>query len=248
MLENDYSEFKTYSLKNKKKSISSMNSIPEFKNNYEDYIRKSIIITNVTCFLLGINFLIKKDFYFNKNYQYIQRKSLIIFIIIFSLGVLGTFILSFIISLIIYSISKVKSCIFSKKEENLSNNSNEINVNNNENQLLLNEKVDTVSLLPYTLTITIILTILFYILGFPFSFYLIYTLLKNNFYSSFFNFYLLYLFLLINNIEGAIFIFVLIFILVVKSKENNRKESLNYDEDNMEKYFIEIKDAINLAK
>ena len=111
------------------------------------------------------------------------------------------------------------------------------------NQIL--ENANNISIINYTLTISIFLTILLYVLGLPFSFYLIVALICNKFYYNIINFFIIYVFMIINGFSGSIFLFVLYSFI----KSNSlRKISFSFNEDHLISVYQEIDDAINLAK
>ena len=103
-------------------------------------------------------------------------------------------------------------------------------------------------MIPYTFSICVLLTILLYLFGFPFSWYLIYALICNNIYCQFYQFFLLYFFIFINNISGAIFLFISFIFIHVRRQNSLRKLSFNYDEDNLMAVYKEVKDAMDLGK
>ena len=201
--------------------------------------------------ILGLYILLNNSFYFNAKYNFSYSSILYYYILIYTLGLIGIFILSFCITLFIKLISSIKKCF---KQNNKDNNDilkeKEILLDDNYNSILSNEleNSDNIATIPYTLSICIFLGIILYLIGFPFSFYLIYILFQNNYYYKISEFIGLYLFILINDISGGIFLFVLISFIRNKTPNSLRKMSFAYDEDNLMNAYKEVEDAINLAK
>jgi hypothetical protein len=233
----------------KKYTVNTIDSLPEFDNKL--YLSKIIIIMSFLSLILGLYILLNNSFYFNAKYNFSYSSILYYYILIYTLGLIGIFILSFCITLFIKLISSIKKCF----EQNSKDNNDilkekEILLDDNYNSILSNEleNSDNIATIPYTLSICIFLGIILYLIGFPFSFYLIYILFQNNYYYKISEFVGLYLFILINDISGGIFLFVLISFIRNKTQNSLRIMSFAYDEDNLMNAYKEVKDAINLAK
>ena len=233
----------------RKYTVNTIDSLPEFDNKL--YLSKIIIIMSFLSLILGLYILLNNSFYFNAKYNFSYSSILYYYILIYTLGLIGIFILSFCITLFIKLISSIKKCF---KQNNKDNNDilkeKEILLDDNYNSILSNEleNSDNIATIPYTLSICIFLGIILYLIGFPFSFYLIYILFQNNYYYKISEFIGLYLFILINDISGGIFLFVLISFIRNKTPNSLRKMSFAYDEDNLMNAYKEVEDAINLAK
>ena len=233
----------------RKYTVNTIDSLPEFDNKL--YLSKTIIIMSFLSLILGLYILLNNSFYFNPKYNFSYSSILYYYILIYTLGLIGIFILSFCITLFIKLISSIKKCF---KQNNKDNNDilkeKEILLDDNYNSILSNEleNSDNIATIPYTLSISIFLGIILYLIGFPFSFYLIYILFQNNYYYKILEFIGLYLFILINDISGGIFLFVLISFIRIKTQNSLRKMSFVYDEDNLMNAYKEVEDAINLAK
>ena len=165
----------------KKYTVNTIDSLPEFDNKL--YLSKIIIIMSFLSLILGLYILLNNSFYFNAKYNFSYSSILYYYILIYTLGLIGIFILSFCITLFIKLISSIKKCF---KQNNKDNNDilkeKEILLDDNYNSILLNEleNSDNIATIPYTLSICIFLGIILYLIGFPFSFYLIYILFQNN--------------------------------------------------------------------
>ena len=233
-------QLKKYLSFRKRYTVNSIDSLPDFDNKL--YLSKIIIINSFCSIFLGLYILFNSSFYFDIKYNFSHKFLLFYYTLIFTFGIFGILIISFFFSLIIKSISSIKKC-FRKSNKN---NNEEILLDNN--TLLLNdlENSDNIAIIPYTLSICIFLGIILYLIGFPFSFYLIYIMIRNEYYYKFNEFFVLYLFIFINEISGGIFIFVLYSFIKAKTQSSFRITSFDYDEDNLMNAYKEVKDAINL--
>ena len=234
----------------KKYTVNSIDSVPEFQE--KAYLSKIIVSMSFLSSLIGIYILLNKEYYLNSNINFLLYTKLYYYIIIYTLGLIGVLFTSFFLALIIKLISSIKKCLKSKNNEIEKENilidkeEEESEDDNFLTQILQN--ADNISMVPYTFSICVLLTIILYVVGFPISWYLIYNLLIDNVYSNYYKFFILYLFIFINSISGAIFMFVLIIFIKSKRKNSLRKLSFTYDEDNLIAVYKEVKDAIDKAK
>ena len=67
------------------------------------YVRITLIITDIITLGLGIYMLLNFNFFFNENYNFNFRKLLLIYIYIYAPSAIGIFIVSFILSLFVYT-------------------------------------------------------------------------------------------------------------------------------------------------
>lgn len=239
-----------YLLYKRKFTVNSIYSLPEYHNKL--YLSKIIISLSFISLILGLYILFNGSFYFNPRYKFNQYLLLYYYTLIFTFGIFGLLFISFIVTLIIKLIKLIKNCFRNKSEDDYETlEEKEINLNEkiSDNNILLNEleNADNIAIIPYTLSICIFLSIILYLIGLPFSFYLIYILLRNNIYYKFFQFLVLYLFIIINDTSGAIFLLVLISFIKTKTQNSYRKMPFSFDEDNLTAAYKEVKDAINLA-
>ena len=230
----------------RKYTINSIDSFPEFRNKL--YLSKIIISISILSLILGVYILIKGNYYFNPNYNFTSLNFLYYYIIIFTFGLFGILFLSFLITLFIKLFIAIKKCFKSRNKDIIEKEIllEENNINNNISLREI-ENADNIGLIPYTLSIGIFLNIILYVFGFPCSFYLIYCLMKNDIYSNFIDFSLIYLFIVINSISGGIFLFILFAFIRNRTYNSLRKMSFNYDEDNLMAVYKEVKDAINMV-
>ena len=236
-------------LKKRKYTVNSIDSAPEFQQN--PYLSETIFLISFFSLLIGAYILYNNIYYLNPQYDFSSYDILYYYIIIYTLSLIEVLLIAFIFSLIIKLFSSIKKCIKSKKYEDqkkeiLMENEDSSDDDNFLSQILQNS--DNISMISYTFTLCVLLTIILYVAGFPVSWYLIYCLVINSVYSNFYNFILLYLFIFLNSVAGAIFIFVLIIFIKAKRKTSLRKLSFTYDEDNLMAIYKEVKDAIDLVK
>ena len=245
---NNSDQMQKYLSLRKKYSVNSVISMPEFHDN--SYLGKIIIIISILSLILGLYILFNSSFYFNPNYKFKHNSLFYYYILIYTFGLLGLLLLSFCVTLIIKLIISCKKVFKSNDEVNNELLDEREIILEDDNNILFNEleNADNITIIPYTLTICIFLSIILYLIGFPFSFYLIYILRQNIFYRKLKEFILIYLFIIFNDISGAIFIFVLITLFRTKSQNSFRKMKYSFDEENLMTAYKEVKDAINLAK
>ena len=233
----------------RKYTVNTIDSSPEFQN--KTYLSKIIVSISFMSLIIGIYILFYKSYYLNPNYNFSNPKLLYYYILIYTLGLFGVIVIAFLFALLIKLISSIRNCFKSKKGEIEKEKENILIDENDEDDNFLTEilqNADRISMIPYTYSICILLTILLYLFGFPFSWFLIYTLISNNIYYQFYQFFLLYFFIFINNISGAIFLFISIIFIHVRRQNSLRKLSFNYDEDNLMAVYKEVKDAMDLGK
>lgn len=232
----------------KKYTVNTIDSFPELQN--KTYLSKIIVSIYFLSLIFGIYILFYKSYYLNPNYNFSNPEILNYYIIIYTLGLFGVILISFIFALLLKVINSIRKCYKSEKSEIERENILKDDINNDEEDFLseILQNANNISMIPYTFSICILLTILLYVFGFPFSLYLIYALICNNIYSNFYQFLCLYFFIFINNISGAIFTFILIIFIKVRRQNSLRKLSFNYDEDNLMAVYKEVKDAMDLGK
>lgn len=226
-------------------TVNSIDSAPEFQQ--RTYLSKIIMSMCILSLIIGIYILLNKSYYLNKNYHFYHEEILNNYILIYTFGLFCILLVSFLLALMIKLISL--TCFKPKRNENQRDNI--VNEGENDEDIFLSQilqNADNISIIPYTSTIFVLLTIILYVFGFPLSWFLIYSLLTNTYYSNLFKFFLLYFFIFINSVSGAIFLFVSICFIVVKRNHSLRKSSFTYDEDNLVAVYKEIQDAIDLVK
>ena len=208
-------------LKNQASTLKRIKSINELTPTEEYYFRRIILLICFINSILGYYLLSNSSFYFIPKYKFLYHKELKYFVIIYSLNLLLTLIISFLISLFIYIIYS----IFIKKRSKT-----EISV-------------DEVSLIPYAFTIFIILDIILYFSALPCSLFLMLKMLKNIYYSNYRKYILLYIFIGINSIIGLILLYILIVMIIKNATHSVKQIKFDFDESKLNK----IKDEVNGA-
>ena len=224
---------------------SSINSNPELKEKKIYYLRISLIIINIISGILGIYILNNKQYYLSQDYKFEYRDSLLLFIILYSLGMFAAIIFAFIFAIFI------KLCIYIKKifccgRDNFINNNEDRQSENSFRNLLLNS--NEMSIIPYTFSIFVVATTIIYFFSLPYSIFLLIFFSKNDIYSYCQNFSLLYLFVIINTIAGLILFYVLIIVVFAKRDGSFRQRNIFIDDNNLNDFRNEIRAAMQRAE
>ena len=231
----------------RKYTVDSIESAPEFQ--HKTYLSKIIFSISLLSLIIGLFLLFNQSYYLNPQYNFAKLKLLYYYIIIYTFGLFGVLLIAFCLALLIKLINSIRKCIKSKKNDN-DKEHNLVEEEESEDNFLTQmlENADNISMIPYTFTICVLLTIILYVIGFFISWYLICYLINNHIYTYFSQFFLLYFFIFINSVSGAILIFVSV--IFIKTRRNNslRKLSFSFDEDNLISVYKEVKDAIDLGK
>lgn len=231
---------------NLRDSISSINSNPELRNNKIFYLRISLIIINLISAILGFYIYKDKDYYLKKEYNFEYYNYLLLFVFIYSLGMIFSLIISFILAIVIKAFFIIlKLC--SKNNDNNSLIKGERNPSENSIRYI-NSQADEISIIPYTLTLFVVITAVVYFFSLPYSIFLLIFLHNDKTYSSLSNFRKLYLFLVINLIAGLIMFYVILIIVFVKREGSLRKRRISIDDNNLQNIKDEIKEAMQKAK
>ena len=235
--------------KNTIRSRPSFDSIQEISYSKEPYFRYSLILINIISFISGVYILYHRDFYLNPKYKFTNYRSLYVFIITYTLGMLAALILSFSIALI----AKIFVYIRNKRQNNTIEEIPNQNLFNNEQQshsrislFILNNKPNEIAIIPFTLSYFIALTIGLYFIVLPYAFCLIINLVKNDIYKKFIDFFWLYFFMVINLLAGAIMIIVLFYMVFKKRSGSVRKFEYPVDNSNIENIRQEVREAIKI--
>ena len=108
---------------------------------------------------------------------------------------------------------------------------------------------DKVTLLPYTMTIFVILTIVFYFVALPLSIILLKKLWKHQVYKEKKHFWALYTFIFDNLVNGVLIVVVFFHMFIVKRIENNiLKSNMELDEEQLKSIRSEVREALKRAK
>lgn len=224
-----------------------LDSVQEISKKNRTILSISLIIINIISFILGIYILYYNDYYLNPDFNFSNRISLYIFIIIYTLGMIFALIISFLFGLIVKFIYQYKN---NNNLEDINNKSNEDLIKNKQEHgrisiFILNNKENDIALIPFSLSYFIVFTIGIYFIALPYAFILIIKLLQNDSLSKFYSFFLLYLFIFINLFAGLVIVLVLFYIVFMKKRENIRKREFTIDNSNIENIRNEIKNAMN---
>ena len=204
-----------------------------------------LIIINIISLISGIYIHQNRNYYLSKEYKFLYSNSLFIFIIIYTLGMFGTLIFSFLLSVLLKIITLIINIFiddnkirFNKNEEKHSENSF-LFINSNSNQF---------SVISYTFTLFIITTTIIYFLSLPYSIFLLIFMNKNEYYSNSNDFPILYFFVIINTIAGFILFYVLLIIVFAKREGSFRQRSFFIDDNNLNVLRNEIRQAMEKAE
>lgn len=230
---------------NNRNSQSSINSHPELKEKKIFFLRIMLIIINLISLISGTHIYQNRNYYLSKEYKFLYSNSLFIFIIMYTLGMIGTLIFSFLLSVLLKIITLIINIFIddnkiplNKNEEKHSENSF-VYINSNSNQF---------SAISYTFTLFIITTTIIYFLSLPYSIFLLIFMNKNEYYSNSNDFPLLYFFVIINTIAGFILFYVLLIIVFAKREGSFRQRSFFIDDNNLNVLRNEIRQAMEKAE
>ena len=233
------------------------------------YARITLVITGLASIILGIYMLINFNDFFEVNFNY--RQLLLIFVYIYFPSGIGIFLLSLILSLLIYLFfwccqkQKIHGAplydeqdqsesIAEFKTSNLDDIGN-INKGKIDKTKFSGEKeyigvnADKVTLLPYTMTIFIIISIAYSFLALPLSIFLLVKLFDEPEYRDFKEYWVLYIFIIVNLTNGIVFVIVFFHMFLVKRKENSiLKKNMELDENLIKSLRAEVREALKKAK
>lgn len=226
------------------------------------YVRITLIITSLISLCLGIYIFINFDSFFSKDYNFNDRNSLLFFYYIYSPSAIGIMFVSLILSLFIYTFycccekeKIVGAPLYDENDTSLSmgelQNYEESNngINNkkpiHEVKEYIGINADKVTLFPYTLTIFVIMTMVFYFAALPYSITLLVKLYKDSVYNDIVRFWALYIFILANLINGILLVVVFFHMFCVKRIENNiLKKNMEIDENLITSLRREVREAL----
>ena len=237
-------------MENQKKELrnsdSSINSNPELKHNKIFYLRISIIIINIISAVLGLYIYKYKNYYLNPEYNFDYYKCLIIFLIIYSLGMILSLLFAFLLAVLIKIFNFVLN-LFSKNDNNQLMQNNERPPTENSFRYI-NANSDEISIIPYTMTWFVVISAILYFFSLPYSIFLLIFMQKDKTYSILTNFQALYSFLVINLLAGLIIFYIILIVAFVKREGSFRKKKLSIDDQNLQNLREEIKEAMQKAK
>lgn len=232
------------------------------------YVRITLIITGLISIILGIYMLLNFNDYFEVDFDY--RKLLLIFVYIYFPSGIGIFLLSFILSIFIYLFfwccqkEKIYGAPLydeADKSESIADfKTDDIDIGNKEKKRKEDKKklsgereyigvnADKVALLPYTMTIFIIISIAYSFLALPLSILLLIKLFDDTEYGDLKEYWVLYFFIIANLINGILYVIVFFHMFLVKRKENSiLKKNMELDENLIKSIRAEVREALKKA-
>ena len=240
--------------------IKILQNLGEQKHYY--YVRITLIITGLISIGMGIYLNIEFDKYLGKRFRFDYRTHLLVFIYLYSPSAIGIFLVSFILSLFVYSFfcccekEKIHGApLYDEGSITMGvegvNDSGEIKVDlkKSEAKEYLGINADKVTLFPYTMTIFIVLSIAFYFAALPYSITLLTKLWNDDNYKNKKKFWPIYVFICTNLIDGVLIVVVFFHMFLVKRIENSiLKQSMEIDESQISFYRNEVREALKNAK
>ena len=203
---------------NSPKSISndSIDSIPEFNKKIQMIFKIIFAFFSIISCILGIIIFSYSDIYLIKDFK--KSLFLFIFILSYTIGVFSSFLLSFIISIIMYLITFIFN-VFNKSEI--------YNMKDKINELDMIHKQEHFSIISYTLTIFRLMILIFYLASIPFGIYLLMNLIKDENYKKFKSFLLLYFFIGLNILIGVFMLLFFLFSIICFKSEDSISQNKN---------------------
>ena len=225
-------------------SQSSINSNPELKEKKVYFLRISLIIINIISLISGFYLYQNRIYYLSSEYKFEYRNYLFIFIILYSLGMVGILIFSFLLAILLKIFIFIVS-LFTEEAKPLIKNG-EIH---SENSIrFINAHANEISIIPYSFTFFIVLTATLYLIGLPYSIFLLIFMNKNEYYSNTKDFALLYIFVVVNSIAGFILFYILLIIVFAKRDGSFRQRSFFIDDNSLNNLRNEINGAMDKAE
>ena len=212
-------------LPNQGSTLRRIKSINELTPTEEYFFRRIIILICIINSILGYYILSNTSYYILLKEKFVYQNELHFFIIIYSLNLLFTLVISFIIAFTIYVIYS----LFIKKRKTKSTSWDEI------------------SLIPYMFTIFIISDLILYFSALPCSFFFLWKMWHNTEYSNIKKYLLLYVFLGINSIIGLILLYSLISIIIKNATHSVKQIKFEFNEEKLGKIKNEVKAAMTVA-
>ena len=187
------------------------------------------ISMSIVCSIFGIFLLINKEYYFSNEYKFKYLNLLIIFVYVYTIGILSAIIISFVLSIFIFIILKIINCCKKKKQNNM-------NLGNN---------IDELSFINLWISISTLIIIFLYLLTLLYGIFLIIKMRKNINYKDYLKFFFLYSFIIINILLGFSLFILFLKKLFTKQKTSNRVKHYKLEEEYLENIEKEINQAFN---
>ena len=223
------------------------------------YVRVTLIITDIISLAMGIYILVKFKTFISESFNY--RKLLLIFVYVYSLSPIVIFLVSLVLSIFVYCFfcccekQKIYGApLYDESEITMSLGTLKENEEGNDNKIEVKEEyiginADKVTLLPYTLTISVIMTIAFYFVALPISIILLTKMWKDSVYKDKKKYWPLYVFVCANLVNGVLFVVVFFHMFLVKRIENSiLKKNMEIDENVITSLRNEVRNALKIPK
>ena len=233
------------------------------------FARYLLIITSICLTVLGCYILFNHEEYLGEKIDFDYSKTLLVFLCIYTSGIIGTFIISYILGIFI-SIC-FRCCYFkaepAKKEPqksaefidptvstnqfNIEQLPNENNIDENDTNILANVVVeaDRITILPYAMNVFIILTIVLYFAALPFAGFVFYVLITDQYLGDIKKYWPLYTACILSFLNGLIILIVLLVMLCITKRSNDiLKKNMELDENHITELRNEVRLALKNAK
>jgi hypothetical protein len=225
MNENEINDIITSSHDISKETINSDNINTEDTVGFKIFFISMSIVSSI----FGIFILFNKDYYFSNDYKFKYLNLLIIFVYVYTIGILSAIIISFVLSIFIFIILKIINCCKKKKQNNM-------NLGNN---------IDELSFINLWISISTLIIIFLYLLTLLYGIFLIIKMRKNINYKDYLKFFFLYSFIIINILLGFSLFILFLKKLFTKQKTSNRVKHYKLEEEYLENIEKEINQAFN---
>ena len=225
MNENEINDIITSSHDISKETINSDNINTEDTVGFKIFFISLSIVSSI----FGIFLLFNKDYYFSNDYKFKYLNLLIIFVYVYTIGILSAIIISFFLSIFIFIILKIINCCKKKKQNNMH----------------LGNNIDEISFLNLCISISTLIIIFLYLLTLVYGIFLIIKMRKNINYKDYLKFFFLYSFILINILLGLSLFIKFLKKLFTKQKTSNRVKHYKLEEEYIENIEKEINQAFN---
>jgi hypothetical protein len=225
MNENEINDIITSSHDISKETINSDNINTEDTVGFKIFFISMSIVSSI----FGIFILFNKDYYFSNDYKFKYLNLLIIFVYVYTIGILSAIIISFFLSIFIFIILKIINCCKKKKQNNMH----------------LGNNIDEISFLNLCISISTLIIIFLYLLTLVYGIFLIIKMRKNINYKDYLKFFFLYSFILINILLGLSLFIKFLKKLFTKQKTSNRVKHYKLEEEYIENIEKEINQAFN---
>ena len=223
------------------------------------YVRVTLIITDIISLAFGIFILVKFKKFISESFNY--RKLLIFFVYVYSPSAIGIFLVSLVLSIFVYCFfcccekQKIHGApLYDESDITMSLGTLKESEEGKDNKFEVKEEyiginADKVTLLPYTMTIFVIMTIVFYFVALPLSIILLTKMWEDSVYKDKKKYWPLYVFVSANLVNGVLIVIVFFHMFLVKRIENSiLKKNMEIDENMITSLRNEVRNALKIPK